>query len=303
MAGLYSTKKVMKNTFLITGATGFVGANITRALIKKGEHVSIIVRNKKLNWRLKDLAPKIDIHETDILNPYLAKIVEKIRPDYIFHLAAYGVYPHENDLSKMVDININGTINLLQALKKNPFKLFINAGSSVEYGVKDNKMKEIDILEPVNDYGITKAAASLYCQKEGLRNELPIITFRMFTPYGYYEDKNRLIPSIILSALKNQPINISIPTNVRDFIFIDDVVESYLKAVRIRFVPGRILNIGMGKQYTIENVVDMVLKITKSKSKVEWGTVKQQERFIEPKMWEADISRVKKLLQWKKIHT
>lgn len=293
----------MKNRFLITGATGFVGSNIVRSLVNKGEIVSVVVRDKKLSWRLKDIASKIHTIETDILNPSLGKIVEKIRPDYIFHLAAYGVLPHETDVRKMIDVNIKGTMNLIQAVKKNPFKLFINTGTSVEYGIKNTKMQESQIISPINDYGVTKAAATLYCQKEGVRSNLPIINFRLFTPYGYFEDINRLIPAVILSAIKNEPIYVSVPTSVRDFIFIDDIVDSYLRAIKTNFDPGEIINIGSGKEHFIEEVVSKTLEITKSRSKVEWGSVKQQERFIEPKKWEANISKARKILQWEPTYT
>ncbi len=289
----------MKSTFLITGATGFVGSNLTRTLVNNRQRVCILTRNKALNWRLRDIASQIEIYEADILSSHLETIVNKIHPNYIFHLAAYGVLPAESDPLKMADINIKGTMNFIQALKKNPFELFINTGTSVEYGIKNKKMHESDILEPINDYGITKAAATLFCQKEGKRNNLPIITFRLFTPFGYFEDKKRLIPSAILSALKNEPINVSVPTSVRDFIFVQDIVEAYLKAIHQSFVPGEIINIGSGKQRTIKDVVTMILAITGSKSSVHWGAVKPQARFIEPKKWEADTFKLKTSLHWR----
>lgn len=293
----------MKNRFLITGGTGFVGSNIVRTLVKRGEKVSIIVRNKKLNWRLNDLIKGLDIYEAEIMDPSIANIINKVKPDYIFHLAAYGVMPKESDVNKMIDVNLNGTINLIEAVKKNPFKLFINTGTSVEYGVKDKKMREPDVLSPINDYGVTKAAATLYVQKEGIRTGLPIITFRLFTPFGYYEDGSRLVPSIILSAIKNKPIKVSVPTSVRDFIFIEDLVDFYLSATGVNFKPGDILNLGSGKCFTIKDMVGMILEITNSKSKVVWGGVEKQKRFIEPKRWEADMSKAKKIIKWKPKHS
>ena len=115
---------------LITGGTGFIGSNLVRKLVKKGEHVSIIVRDKnKNNWRLKDIEAKLDIYECNLLSESLKDLVNKIKPDFVFHLAAYGIPPEEDNVYEMIDINLKGTINLIDAVKQNPFKLFINTGS------------------------------------------------------------------------------------------------------------------------------------------------------------------------------
>lgn len=289
----------MKDRFLITGATGFIGACLIRELVSQKKHVSVIVRDKRLNWRLDDIASKLDIYECDLLSKSLDTVVARIIPTYIFHLASYGSLPSENIITQMIDVNIRGTINLINATKKHRFKLFINTGSSSEYGIKNRKMKESDIIAPVNDYGVTKAAATLFCQKEAIRNNLPIITFRLFSPYGYFEDKSRLIPSVIVSALENQSIELSSPNNVRDFIFIEDVVDAYIKATESKSNPGEIFNIGTGKQHQISNVVNLVLQITNSNSKIVWGKAKKQTRQVEPKKWEADISKTEKILKWR----
>lgn len=289
----------MSETYLVTGSTGFIGSCITRELVRQKKHVSVIVRDKRLNWRLHDIASKLDIYECDLLSKSLDTVIARIMPTYIFHLASYGSLPSENIITQMIDVNIRGTINLINVIKKHRFKLFINTGSSSEYGIKSRKMKESDIIVPVNDYGVTKAAATLFCQKEAIRNNLPIITFRLFSPYGYFEDKSRLIPSVIVSALKNQSIELSFPNNVRDFIFIEDVVDAYIKATESKSNPGEIFNIGTGKQHKISDVVNLVLQITNSNSKIVWGKAKKQTRQIEPKKWEANISKVKIILNWK----
>lgn len=293
----------MRDTFLVTGATGFVGANLVRKLVKQGMNVNVIVRDRKLNWRISDIADKINIFECDITDPKLQKIVDKIRPEYIFHLAGYGSMPHEDDIFKMADINLKGTINLLRAVSKSPFKLFINTGSSAEYGVKDRQMGEPDILMPINNYGVIKSAITLYCQKEAIRNNLPIINLRLFTPFGYLEGKNRLIPDVVLSALGERPIKVSSPAHVRDFIFIEDVVRAYIQVTKIQHNPGEIYNIGSGIQHSVKDIIEKILKITGSKSETQWGAVAKQARYIEPKKWQADISKAKKILNWEPNYT
>ncbi len=292
-----STNK-MKSTFFVTGATGFIGANLVRELVKLGQKTSIIVRDKKLNWRLYDIADKLDIYECDIQDKKLHTIVKKITPDYIFHLARYGNLPQEDDIHKMIDVNLKGTINLIDAVKQNPFKLFINAGSGDEYGVKETAMRETDLLKPLNNNGVIKLATTLYCQKEAIRNAIPIINLRLFTPYGYFEGENRLIPAVILSVLEERPIRVSNSAYVRDFIFIEDVINVYLRAVKMRHKYGEVYNIGSGKQHSVGEIVQMIQKITKNRSRIEWGTVGKQARYIEPLRWEADIAKAKKTLHW-----
>lgn len=290
----------MEDKYLITGATGFIGSCLTRELVKQKKDVNIIVRSKDVNWRLGDIKQKLNIYECDLRDDkLLSQIVDKIKPTYIFHLAAYGSLPTENDIYDMIDINIKGTSNLINALKKNKFKLLINTGSSSEYGIKNSKMNEKDILEPINNYGISKASATVLAQKEAKINSLPVINFRLFSPYGSYEDKSRFIPFVILSALKNKSISLNNPHNVRDFLYVGDVVQAYLQAITISAKFGEIYNIGSGSQHTTENVVNTIVKLLKSSSVLEWGKVKNQQRQIEPSLWEADTSKAERELSWK----
>ncbi len=288
----------MAEKYLVTGATGFVGSNIVRELVAQNKHVSILVRNKGLNWRLQDIAEKIYVYECNLLNPQLEDIIADIKPDYIFHLAAYGALPQEDNTDLIIDVNVKGTMRLLTAVKKNPFKLFINTGSNSEYGIKSQPMKETDIPEPINNYGISKLASTQYTKKEAIMNDLPIVTFRLFSAFGYFEEPSRFIPWVIKRALHNDSIQLTSPTSVRNFTFIEDIVSAYLQATKISPIPGDIINIAGRKQYTLGETVSTILKITNSTSQLEWGAYKQQDRQIEKGMWQADISHANDVLQW-----
>lgn len=288
----------MKKFFFITGASGFVGSNIVRRLVRNNDEVHILVRNKKLNWRLFDMSSSLIVHEGDLLSPNLDGILKEIKPNYIFHLAAYGTLPKENDIKKLIEVNIQGTVNLINAAKKNKFDLFVNTGSSSEYGIKDNPMEEIALPLPINDYGVTKLAATAFVYKEAIRENLPMITFRLFSPYGPYEDKSKLIPSVILSAINNNTIEIGNPNNVRDFVHIDNVVDAYIAATHGKIFPGEVFNVGSGKQHSTRQIVERVVEIVKSHSEIKFEVIKNHKRQIEPKIWKADMSKMKTILKW-----
>jgi len=293
----------MNESYLVTGATGFVGACLSRALVKQGKAVSILVRDKNLNWRLNDISSKLNIYECDITDKKLGYVMDKIKPSHIFHLAAYGSLPQQDNFDQMIRVNLKGTKNLIDALEKFDYKVFVNTGSSSEYGIKDDQMSEKDVLAPANDYGVTKASSTLYSQKQANRTGKPIITFRLFSPYGYYEDINRLIPSLILKALKNETIELSSPKNVRDFIFIEDVVSAYIKVSNSDFKSGEIFNVGSGNQHNVKEVVDEVMSLVNSKSKILWEKITVQKRQIEPQTWEANIEKIKSELDWRPKHS
>ncbi len=289
----------MKDSYLITGATGFIGSVLVRALIKNQEKVSVITRKKSIGWRLEDIKSKINIYESGLSSPSLLSIITKIKPTVVYHLAAYGTRPNQTNFNLLVNTNIIGTYNLLEAIKNSSVKLFIHGGSSSEYGVKKNIMNESDVLQPLDNYGVTKMTATLLCQKYATTEKQSIATFRLFSPYGYYEDKTRLVPYVILNALLGKDIILSNPKNVRDFVFIQDVVDALIGSVKKSDkINGEIINISSGTQSTLKDVVDIVLQETTSQSKVIWKAHAEKRIVFEPKRWQGDIAKAKKLLKW-----
>lgn len=290
---------MLKNKkILITGATGFAGSNLLRRCLQENAKVHILTAATSDKWRIKDFLNRVNEHHVDLLDrERLTKVVSKIGPDIIFHLAAYGVYAFQKDVNRIIKTNFFGTINLINACKNTGFELFVNTGSVFEYGIKSGLLQENELPEPVSDYGASKAAATLYCQAIGKKENYPIVTLRLFTPYGYYEEVPRLIPSVIISCLNNENPKVSSPDYVRDFIFIEDVMDAYIKVAENRkSVKREIFNIASGKNHSIGEVVHTIVKLTNDKLKPEWGSVPNYR--IESKIWQASISKAKKSLNW-----
>ncbi len=291
-----STKS--KGQVFITGASGFVGANLTRALIKKNYATHILTKSKIFPWRLQGLENKISNHIGDITDfSSVKKTLTSVKPDYIIHLAVYGAYHFQTELDKIVNVNIVGVRNLLDASRDIPYKCFINTGSSSEYGIKNAPMKENDFCDPISYYAATKLGATHIGKVFALMNNKPVVTFRLFSVYGPYEAPTRLVPVMMKSLITRQTINLSPGKQRRDFIYVEDVCDAYLKALTVgKKITGEILNIGTGREYTNEEVVKALFAVTGQKTKIAKGAY--PKRPWEALHWKASISHTKELLGW-----
>ncbi len=293
---------VKNKRILITGATGFIGSNLVRYFLKNGANIFICTLRTSDKWRIQDILKDISEYSVDLRDLVrLKKIIKITKPHIIIHTAIYGGYIFQKDTHKIIETNFTGTVNLINACKYTDYELFINTGSSSEYGIKLKPMKETDVLEPLDEYGVYKAAATLYCHAFARKENRPIVTARLFSPYGYYEEKTRFIPSLILSCLKFKNPRLSLPNSVRDFIFIDDIMEAYKKIIENKDnIAGEIFNLGFGCQHTVGEVARYIVKLTGNRVNLDWGKVNNPRQ--EPKFWQADISKAKKLLGWHPEH-
>ena len=284
--------------YLVTGSTGFIGACLVHKLVEMDCTVHVVIRKESNTWRINDIMENINVHIADLTNlTEINTVVKNIHPDVVYHLAAYGAYHFQIDTTKMIQTNIVGTMNLLNVCSNYGFEAFINIGSSSEYGSKNKKIKEIYLLEPDSHYGVTKSCATLFCQCEAKNKKLPINNVRLFSVYGYFEERTRLIPTIIKACLCGQNPKLLSPDSVRDFIFVDDVIDFLLKLSANPKISGEIFNVGSGLQRTVGDVVNETIKLTKSSIQPIWGSADLRPTK-EPKIWVADISKAKKMLDW-----
>jgi nucleoside-diphosphate-sugar epimerase len=281
----------------ITGATGFIGSNLARRYLELGAEVFINLRRTSNPWRIKDILSEVNSVPVDITDyEKLRDAIKNVRPDYIFHTATYGGSAEQRITERIIETNISGTVNLVRSCRDTGVRLLINTGSSSEYGIKKSAMKETSLLEPVNEYGVAKAAATLFCQAYAITENLPIVTLRLFSPYGRYEQKSRLVPSIILSTLQKINPKISSRHFVRDFIYIDDILDAYEAVTNLKNPSGKIFNIGSGQQHSVGDVVDIIVRQLGNEVPYELGVPQAWKN--EPQVWQADIQKAKADLSW-----
>ena len=282
---------------LITGATGFVGACLLHRLVSLGFDVHIITRAVSNKWRIRDILKDVTEHDVDLWDSTSTEaLVAEIRPNIIYHLAAYAAYPFQQDVLQTIHTNVLGTVNLLNACVKYGFDSFINTGSSSEYGQKKAPMKETDLLEPNSLYAVTKSAATQYCEFIGKSKGLPVATLRLFSVYGYYEEPSRLIPTVVKACLKKKNPELSSGAPVRDFVFVDDIIDLYLKLAERKDLNGIILNAATGTQHSVGEVVDTCIRLSKADVHPLWGSV--PGRSWDTNIWVADIERTRTFLNW-----
>jgi len=297
-----------KNTrFFITGATGFIGANLVRRLIKDGyKNIGVLVRQDTNWWRLKDVKSKLKIFKGDVAqSARLAKILKQARPEIIVHLANAGVYGGKSvNEAELLKINFFGLVNLLEVSKNIRYKLFINTGSSSEYGQKNVPMRERDTCLPESDYAITKLMATEYASFFARNYKKPIITLRIFSPFGPWDDGRRLISQTAIRLLRKEPLKLGDPRAVRDYIYVEDVVDLYLASMRERksFFGGEILNVGRGQEISVQEVVEYLKSILEPKLKLRWGSY--SGNHPESSHWQADMRLARKTLKnWRPRHS
>jgi len=290
---------------LITGATGFIGSHLTRKLIKEGFEVCIIKRENSNTWRICDLMNKLSIYNADLRDIHnVSEAISNFKPDVIYHLATYYAVEHKSEeVSLMVDTNVLGTINLLEASKKFSVKLFVNTSSCFVYQESKNKLRENSKLIPLNLYALTKIqaeqACSFYTEKYGLRT----ITFRLFPPYGPADHERRLIPYTIKSFFEEKKLKLTTGKQRWDFVYVDDIINAYLKLLNMPNLPIKheIFNIGTGNAVSIQEVISRLKEIIGSKVDLEWGLIPHRSNEV----WYicSDINKARDILKWQpKIH-
>ena len=283
--------------FFITGATGFVGSCLARRLVELGCEVHVLARPEADQWRLAGIEEKLDFHTGDLLDAdRLRDIVRAVAPSIIYHLAVHGAYPHETDADRIILTDVVGTWNLLKASAEVDYKLLVNTGSSSEYGVKSQAMRETDALEPRSYYAVAKCAQTLVCGHRAMAERRPVNTLRLFSVYGPYEEPSRFVPTVIERCLAGRDLDTVPPETARDFVYVDDVIDACLKVDELSSLYGEVFNIGSGVQSTVGDVVRAAMEQTCSSAQVNWG--RMPGRAWDTDIWLADCSKARRLLKW-----
>ncbi len=289
---------------LVTGAGGFIGSSVVHRLLQDGHTVAILVKEETDLWRLASIRDQVTIINTSLHDrEALTREMQRCNPKGVFHFAASNIASGVTAKDQtVVDVNLLGTKNLIDSLAEIRYSFFVQTGSFMEYGPKSHPIKEEEYCEPTELYSITKLGATLYGQSVAHQKNKPIVTLRLFTPYGPRVQAGRLVHEMIRRALANETIQLTDRAITRDFIFIDDLVDLCLEMMTVAETKkGEVFNCGSGTATTLETIGNTVLELTDSQSKIDWG--KRAVLAYDGTLWQADMSKVFEHTTWKPQHT
>lgn len=276
---------------LIVGGTGFLGFNTSKVLQKNYKILSISLKKPKKFRKLKKVKYLIaDISKIRSLRNLKKKLTN------ISYVINFGGHVDHNSKKKVFDSHYVGAKNLMDFFLNKKIDLFIQIGSSMEYGKIFSPQKEYFQCKPLSHYGKAKLLATNYAQKLFLNKKFPVVVFRPYQIYGPYQDRNRLIPFIIDKCLKNEKFPCSSGKQYRDFLYVDDFIECIKKSLISKKIIGNVFNIGVGKAIKVKKIILHINKKIK-KGYADFGKIqlrKEELRIVYPQ-----VKSIKKILGWK----
>ncbi len=290
---------------LVTGAGGFLGSHLAESLVQAGARVRALVRyNSRNDWGLLELLPEavkreIEVAPGDLTDPFsTARAVSGC--SIIFHLAALIAIPYSYVApAQYVAVNCQGTLNLLEAARTQGVELFLHTSTSETYGTA--RYTPIDEAHPLtgqSPYAASKIGADKLVESYHLSFGLPAVTLRPFNTFGPRQSARAIIPTIITQALTKDAIRLGHQEPRRDFTFVSDIIEGFMKAAETPEALGQVINLGSGRSVSIRELAGMIVGLVGGEREI--VTDRERLRPEAGEVWnlECDNRRAREVLHW-----
>jgi polyisoprenyl-phosphate glycosyltransferase len=287
----------LRGPILVTGASGFIGANLYKAIAAVRSDVFAIERHPG-SWRL-DAVRDDRVIALDLTDEAATQnLIETIAPQTVFNCVAYGAYSFEANSKRIYETNFLATTHLVQLLSQRSIAAFIHAGSSSEYGRNSAAPIETSLPEPNSDYAVSKVATAMFLQYMGVERGFPCLNLRLYSVYGPLEDTSRLIPNVVRRALAGEFPAFVDPSTSRDFVYVDDVCRAFILAA-VKMNPdiyGSSINIGSGKKTTIRELAGVAKRTFDVAAEPKFGSM--EGRAWDRSDWYADPALAVESIGW-----
>ena len=277
----------MTKKILIIGGDGFLGTNLAKKLKTSNKKLFLLCKNKK------KISPKI----TNVKYIYcnlgnLKKLKKVLNRNFDIIINFSGNIDHSNK-KETFETHYKGIINIFNCIKKKNLKIFIQAGSSLEYGKMKSPQLEKLKTNPISFYGKAKYLASKFILK--FQRDFKIIILRMYQIYGPFQKSNRLIPQVINSCIHKKNFPCTDGKQLRDFLYVDDLNNLILKIIKKKKLKSGIYNVGSGKPTQVKKIIKKIVNISHG-GKPNFGEI--QMRKDELNNLYPNIQKIKKNFKW-----
>ena len=260
---------------LVTGAGGFIGSHLTEALVKAGAKVRVFIRYNSRDGRgnLEDLEPRL-MDQVEIIAGDLrdADVIERSVKgcNAVFHLGALVGIPYSyKNPREVVETNIMGTFNVLTAARDHGVERIVHTSTSEVYGsALYVPIDETHPLQGQSPYSASKIGADKLAESFYASFDLPVVTVRPFNCYGPRQSARAVIPTLITQVLACQEIRLGNTDTLRDFTYVTDTTEGFIKAAQSPAGFGKVINIGSGREISIGQLAQIIIKSLQSSAQI-----------------------------------
>lgn len=278
----------MKKNILILGGSGFIGQNLIKKLTSY-KSFTVTSVSKKNSYKFNE---KVKFIKCDLTN--ISQFKKLTKQNYYCVINLSGNIDHKDKLKTHKIHNIAAK-SIFKFFSKRKIKLFIHIGSSLEYGNVKSPHIEKTACKPKSFYGKSKLTASKFIEKVAKKKKISFLILRLYQIYGPMQKYDRLIPFVIKKSLLNKDFKCSSGTQLRDFLFIDDLVNLFIKILNNKKIKSGIYNVGYGKPFKVKKVIKNITNIIKKGNPL-LGSIKM--RNDESQISYPNINKIKKNFKW-----
>ncbi len=302
MSAYWKTRNV-----LVTGAAGFIGSHLVERLVREGARVTALVHyNSQSSWANLELAApqlkkKVRVVMGDLIDP--RSVQDAVDGQHtVFHLGALIAIPYSYMApASYVEVNIKGTLHVLEACRRCKTARMVHTSTSEAYGTaRYVPMDEEHPLQGQSPYSASKIAADKIAESYFLSFKLPVSTIRPFNCYGPRQSARAIIPTILTQFLAGKTeLKLGSLKPVRDFTYVEDTVDGFLRVAQSKAAIGQVINVGAGKGVTIGELVEVAARVCGAKYKVREDRARVRPEASEVLRLICDNRKARKLLGWK----
>lgn len=296
---------------LVTGADGFIGSHLTERLVELGANVTALVQyNSFNNWGWietldKHVKKEIEVYTGDIREyDNISKVIKG--KDVIFHLAALIAIPYSyQSPAAYVRTNVEGTLNILEACKTYEVQKIVHTSTSEVYGTAQYvPIDEKHPLQGQSPYSASKIGADKIAESYYRSFDLPVATIRPFNTYGPRQSARAVIPTIISQILSGkETIKLGALSPTRDFNYVKDTVEGFIRMAEVDESIGQVINIGTNIEISIGDLAKKIISLTGKKVKIECDEQRLRPKKSEVNRLLCDNTKAREILGWSPRYT